>query len=136
MAPPPGGQAHHVCSFGSRLAPPEKGVLACTRRVPELGACHAPEVRSIRSFRTLVPYFRRYRRAFLCGGLWIVLTSACAQMVPWLLGGAVDSLRSPERFHRLGPLFLALLGGSPVGGGFRLLYGGVLPGPPRRGAVG
>jgi ATP-binding cassette subfamily B protein len=73
----------------------------------------------IGAFRTLLPYFRRHRDAYARGVLWIVLTAAFAQVVPWLLGEAVDSLRSPGRRHLLGPLCGAVVAASLVGGYFR-----------------
>jgi ATP-binding cassette subfamily B protein len=73
------------------------------------------------SFRTLWPYFRRHRRTFIVGILWIVLTTAFAQAVPRLLGEAVDALRGTERRHLLGPLCLAVVAAALVQGVFRFL---------------
>jgi len=78
-------------------------------------------VRSIRAFRRLRPYFARYRAAFTRGVAWIVLTSAFGQAVPWLLGRAVDALRSPESAGRVGALCAALVGAAAVQGVFRYL---------------
>ncbi len=72
------------------------------------------------SFPTLRPYFKRYRRAFVLGATWIVLTSAFGQMVPWLLGRAVDALRGATT-PSLVTEWLAGLGGAWVQGDARHL---------------
>jgi len=76
-------------------------------------------VSAIGAFRTLSPYFRRHRGAYFRGVAWILLTTACTQAIPWLLGRAVDSLRSPERTHLLGIYCLVVVGLALLGGAFR-----------------
>ena len=78
-------------------------------------------MRPIARFRSLLPYFRRYRAAYLRGAVWILLTTAFAQLVPKLLGAAVDALRAPESLRRLLPLCAAVVGASLVQGVFRFL---------------
>lgn len=87
---------------------------------------------AIRAFGTLRPYFRRHRAAFERGAVWIVLTAAFGQMVPWLLGLAVDSLGAPARFHRLGPLVVAVVAAVLVQGVFRFLMRRDIIGASRR----
>lgn len=41
----------------------------------------------------LLPYYRRYRRAYLLGSLCLVGTIVLRLFVPWLLGDAIDDLR-------------------------------------------
>jgi ATP-binding cassette subfamily B protein len=89
-------------------------------------------VSAIRAFGTLRPYLRRHRAAFWRGAAWIVLTAAFAQMVPWLLGLAVDSLRSPAGYHRLGRLVLAVVAVVLVQGIFRFLMRRDIIGASRR----
>jgi ATP-binding cassette subfamily B multidrug efflux pump len=76
-------------------------------------------VRPIRAFRTLGPYIRRYRRTFGLGCLWTVLTSGIGQVVPWLLGQAVDTLRDPGRTHLLGRFCAGMVGAVFIQGIFR-----------------
>jgi ATP-binding cassette subfamily B protein len=76
-------------------------------------------VRPIGTFRTLFPYFRRYRSAFALGLTWIVVTAVFAQMIPWLLGWAVDSLRDPHPGRLLGGCCAAIVGAAAVQGVFR-----------------
>ena len=78
-------------------------------------------MRSIRAFRRLRPYFKRYRRAFGVGAVWIVFTAGLGQVIPRLLGSAVDALREPNRFHLLGPFCLGLVAVALVQGVFRFL---------------
>ena len=82
------------------------------------GPC-APEVSSIRAFRRLQPYFARYRSAFIRGLIWVVLTSAFGQLVPWLLGRAVDALRTPDSLGRVGQLCALLVAAAALQGLFR-----------------
>ena len=76
-------------------------------------------MRPIRAFRTLWPYIRRYRRTFGLGCAWTVLTSGIGQVVPWLLGQAVDTLRDPGRTHLLGWFCASMVGAVFVQGIFR-----------------
>ncbi|UCE01990.1 MAG: ABC transporter ATP-binding protein [Candidatus Latescibacterota bacterium] len=76
---------------------------------------------AIRAFRTLKPYFLRYRRVFLLGCVWIVCTAGVGQVIPWLLGAAVDVLRDPARQQLLGPLCVAIVAAALVQGAFRFL---------------
>lgn len=73
------------------------------------------------NFRSLRPYFRHYRAAFARGILWIVLTSLFGQMVPWLLGRAVDAIRAPGQFEARGLLCGAVVAAAVVQGVFRFL---------------
>lgn len=78
------------------------------------------------------PHFRRHRAPLGRGILWIVATTAFAQMVPHLLGRAVDALSSPERARNLGILCLAVVGASLVQGTFRFLMRREIIGTSRR----
>ena len=46
--------------------------------------------------RRLLPYYRPYRGKVALGLLFVVLSSAAASLVPWLLGMAVDAMGSAE----------------------------------------
>ncbi|HZL85694.1 MAG TPA: ABC transporter ATP-binding protein [Candidatus Krumholzibacteria bacterium] len=74
---------------------------------------------AIRAFSTLRPYLVRYRTAFWIGSVWILCTAGIGQVVPWLLGAAVDVLRAPERQSLLGPYCLAIVAAVLVQGYFR-----------------
>jgi len=78
-------------------------------------------MRVTENFRSLRPYFQRYRADFGRGLLWIVLTSLFGQMVPWLLGRAVDAIRSPERFESRSLLCAGVVVAALVQGVFRFL---------------
>ncbi len=73
----------------------------------------------IRAFRTLRPYLVRHRTTFWIGSVWILCTAGIGQVVPWLLGAAVDVLRAPERQTLLAPYCLAIVAAVLVQGYFR-----------------
>jgi ATP-binding cassette subfamily B multidrug efflux pump len=50
--------------------------------------------------RRLLPYYRPYRVKVALGLLFVVLSSAAASVVPWLLGIAVDATRPGNPLHR------------------------------------
>ncbi|MFN2567035.1 MAG: ABC transporter ATP-binding protein [Gemmatimonadaceae bacterium] len=52
--------------------------------------------------RRLLPYYRPYRRKVALGLFFVVLSSAAASVVPWLLGAAVDGMRSQEPLRHAG----------------------------------
>jgi ATP-binding cassette subfamily B protein len=53
--------------------------------------------------------------------VWIVCTAGVGQVIPWLLGAAVDVLRDPQRQTLLGPFCAAIVGAALVQGVFRYL---------------
>jgi ATP-binding cassette subfamily B protein len=67
--------------------------------------------------RRLLPYYRPYRRKVALGLFFVVVSSAAASIVPWLLGIALDGLRSGEPLHRAawpaaGMVAVALVAGA------------------------
>jgi ATP-binding cassette, subfamily B, multidrug efflux pump len=67
--------------------------------------------------RRLLPYYRPYRAKVALGLLFVVASSAVASVVPWLLGIAVDAMRSVEPLRRAawpaaGMVFVALVAGA------------------------
>jgi ATP-binding cassette subfamily B protein len=49
---------------------------------------------SIASLRRLVPYYRPHRRALVTGLTLVVISSALASVVPWLVRSAIDAIRA------------------------------------------
>jgi ATP-binding cassette subfamily B multidrug efflux pump len=67
--------------------------------------------------RRLLPYYRPYSRKVALGLFFVVVSSAAASVVPWLLGIAVDGMRSSEPLRRAawpaaGMIVVALLAGA------------------------
>jgi ATP-binding cassette subfamily B multidrug efflux pump len=52
------------------------------------------------TIRRLLPYYRPYGGKVALGLLFVVLSSAAASVVPWLLGVAVDGMRTGEPLRR------------------------------------
>jgi ATP-binding cassette subfamily B protein len=52
--------------------------------------------------RRLLPYYRPYRGKVALGLFFVVVSSAAASLVPWLLGIAVDGMQSDEPLRRAG----------------------------------
>ncbi len=50
--------------------------------------------------RRVLPYYRPYAGKVALGLLFVVLSSAAASVVPWLIGVAVDAMRTPEPLRR------------------------------------
>ncbi len=69
------------------------------------------------TIRRLLPYYRPYTGKVALGLLFVVLSSAAASVVPWLLGLAVDGMRSSEPLRRAawpaaGMVAVALVAGA------------------------
>lgn len=67
--------------------------------------------------RRLLPYYRPYSGKVALGLFFVVVSSAAASVVPWLLGIAVDGMRSSEPLRRAswpaaGMVAVALLAGA------------------------
>jgi ATP-binding cassette, subfamily B, multidrug efflux pump len=65
----------------------------------------------------LLPYYRPYRGKVALGLFCVVVSSAAASVVPWLLGSAVDGMRAGEPPHRVAwpagtMVLVALLAGA------------------------
>jgi ATP-binding cassette, subfamily B, multidrug efflux pump len=66
--------------------------------------------------RRLLPYYRPYWGKVALGLFFVVVSSAAASVIPWLLGIAVDGMRSNDPLHRAawpatGMVVVALLAG-------------------------
>ena len=70
-----------------------------------------------RMVRRLLPYYRPYVGKVALGLFFVVVSSAAASVVPWLLGMAVDGMRSSQPFRRaagpaVGMVIVALAAGA------------------------
>lgn len=70
----------------------------------------------MRHLRTLLPYFRPYRRGILLGLLLVVVSNMFALAVPWLLKEAVDALEQNLRMELVVRYAGMIVGAALVGG--------------------
>jgi ATP-binding cassette subfamily B protein len=83
------------------------------------------------SLRRLLPYVRRYRRAFSLGLLCVLATSAIQLLPPWVLKFAIDDLTTGvtrEKLIRYGALIMAIALGGAL---FRFLMRRIMIGASR-----
>jgi ATP-binding cassette, subfamily B, multidrug efflux pump len=71
----------------------------------------------IHMVRRLLPYYRPYGGKVALGLFFVIVSSAAASVVPWLLGIAVDGMRAPDPLHRAalpaaGMIAVALVAGA------------------------
>ncbi|MHB1264390.1 MAG: ABC transporter transmembrane domain-containing protein, partial [Gemmatimonadaceae bacterium] len=71
------------------------------------------------SLRRLLPYYRPYRRPLATGLMLVVISSASASLIPWLLRAAVDAISQGAPVRRVTALAGAMLGVALVTGGMR-----------------
>lgn len=83
------------------------------------------------SIRRLLPYLRRYRRAYAIGLLSVVVTATLALLAPRVLQYAVDDLGRSITHHKLTFYAALLVGLSLVGGVARFLMRRVVIGASR-----
>jgi ATP-binding cassette subfamily B protein len=69
--------------------------------------------------RRLLPYYRPYRGKVALGLLFVVLSSAAASVVPWLLGVAVDAMRRPDPLRGSAGPAAGMVAVALVAGGLR-----------------
>ncbi|HEV7367185.1 MAG TPA: ABC transporter ATP-binding protein [Gemmatimonadales bacterium] len=73
----------------------------------------------MRELRTLLPYLRPYRRAYLLGLTLVIVSNFFAALGPRFLQQGIDALRSAGGFHAVQTAVLLLLGVALVGGAAR-----------------
>jgi ATP-binding cassette subfamily B multidrug efflux pump len=83
------------------------------------------------SFRRLLPYVVRYRRAFALGLVCVVVTTAIQLLSPWILKHAIDDLTAGVTRTKLGLYAALLLGIACFGGLFRYLMRRIMIGASR-----
>jgi ATP-binding cassette subfamily B multidrug efflux pump len=69
--------------------------------------------------RRLLPYYRPYSGKVALGLFFVLLSSAAASVVPWLLGMAVDGMRSSEPLRRAAWPATGMVGVALVAGALR-----------------
>ena len=84
-----------------------------------------------RSFRRLLPYLQRSRRAFALGLGCVVVTSTVTLLSPWILKHAVDDLSAGVTRDKLAWYAGLLLAVAAVAGYFRFLMRRILVGASR-----
>jgi ATP-binding cassette subfamily B protein len=83
------------------------------------------------SWRRLLPYVGRYRRAFLLGFACALCSTAITLLGPWVLQHAIDELRTGITGARLALYALATLAVAVVGGVFRFAMRRIVIGASR-----
>lgn len=71
---------------------------------------------TVGALRRLTPYYRPYRRSLVIGLTLVVISSALASVVPWLVRSAIDDIRAGAPLARIWRT-AALMVGSAVGFG-------------------
>lgn len=83
------------------------------------------------ALRPLIPYSRRYRSQLLAGLVLVVLSSAIASVVPWLLRRGIDDISAGRTGKPVILVFLAILGTALVAGVMRYAMRELLNGVSR-----
>ena len=83
------------------------------------------------SWRRLLVYLARSRRAFLIGFACVVVTTSVALVVPWVLKYAVDDLSAGVTLDKVRFYAAALLGLAALGGVFRFFMRRIIIGASR-----
>ena len=71
---------------------------------------------AVRTLARLLPYYRPYRRKVALGVVLVILSSAVASAVPWVLQQAVDALGTGEPRGRIVRLAVAMVGVAFIAG--------------------
>jgi ATP-binding cassette subfamily B protein len=74
-----------------------------------------------KSLRPLVPYFRKYRRGYLLGGICVLFHNGIWILLPQVIRRAVDDMRSGTYRHTLATYALAILAIALAKGIFQFL---------------
>ncbi len=83
--------------------------------------------------RSLLPYFRPYRRGLVLGLICVVFANAFQIVGPWLIGTAIDDLGDPDVTRgRIMGLAALIVGAAFVGGAFRYAMRELLNGISRK----
>src|SRR6266700_3544241 len=82
--------------------------------------------------RPLVPYLKKYRNAYILGGICVFLMNGTWVLFPPIIGRAIDGMRQTGvSLHTIGVLALMLLGVSVVKAIFQFLIRWILIGASR-----
>ena len=84
-----------------------------------------------RNLRPLFPYLKKYRSAYIWGGLCVLLTNGTWILFPLVIRGAIDDLRGGVTLHKLGIAALLLVGVAVVKGIFQFLTRWIVIGASR-----
>ncbi len=84
------------------------------------------------ALRRLVPYYRPYGKPLALGLLLVVLSSAAAALVPWLIRAGIDALTVGAPAARVRGIAAALIGASVLTGAFRFGMRELINGISRR----
>lgn len=85
----------------------------------------------MRSLKRLLPYYTPYRKSFAAGLALVVLSSALASVVPWLLRLGVDGLRAGQPLGRTLRIAGAIAAAALFGGALRYAMRELLNGVSR-----
>ncbi|MDB4889360.1 MAG: transporter transrane region [Gemmatimonadetes bacterium] len=83
------------------------------------------------ALRRLVPYYTPYRRMLASGLVLVIISSAIAAVVPWLLRAGIDSLRAGAPMQRVALIGAGIVGIALVGGALRYWMREILNGLSR-----
>ncbi len=86
---------------------------------------------AVSALRRLVPYYTPYRRMLARGLVLVVISSAIASVVPWLLRAGIDSLGAGAPLKRVLLIGAGIVGVALVGGALRYWMREVLNGLSR-----
>ncbi len=87
---------------------------------------------SLKPLRRLLPYYTPYRGTLIAGLICVVLSSALATVVPWLLRGAIDGIRAGDPLPRVWSFAGGMVAVALVTGVLRFVMREVLNGISRR----
>lgn len=85
----------------------------------------------LNSLRPLFPYLKKYRSAYIWGGLFVLLMNGTWILFPLIIRRAIDDLRSGVTLHKLGIAALLLLAVAVVKGIFQFLTRWIVIGASR-----
>ena len=76
----------------------------------------------LQTFRDLSRYFRRYLRAYVIGIILLIVSSYFTTLVPLIIGGSIDALRSDATNMRTILVFLAAVLGAGAASAISMLF--------------
>lgn len=85
----------------------------------------------LKNLRPLFPYLKKYRSAYIWGGLCVLLMNGTWVLFPLVIRRAIDDLRSGVTLHKLGIAALLLLAVAAVKGIFQFLTRWIVIGASR-----
>jgi ATP-binding cassette, subfamily B, multidrug efflux pump len=86
----------------------------------------------LKNLRPLFPYLKKYRSAYIWGGICVLLMNGTWVLFPLIIGRAIDDLRQSEvTLHKIGILALLLLAVAATKGVFQFLTRWIVIGASR-----